>query len=92
MSIILLDENASTPATPATNKAILYPKSDGLWYTKDDAGTETAFAIQVPVAKAKELDAIPVTIDKWLLTLELLGEFKVSGGDLLALGALVVEE
>ncbi len=31
----------SAPATPAANRAVLYVKSDGLFYSKDDAGTET---------------------------------------------------
>lgn len=31
----------SAPATPAANKVSLYAKSDGLLYSKDDAGTET---------------------------------------------------
>lgn len=50
MSHILLDENAIAPGTPAAAKSILYPKSDGLWYTKDDAGVETAFAVPLPVS------------------------------------------
>lgn len=41
MSQIILAENASAPATPSTNYSIIYPKADGLWYGKDDAGTET---------------------------------------------------
>lgn len=41
MAHILLDENAVAPGTPAASKAIIYPKSDGLWYSKNDAGTET---------------------------------------------------
>lgn len=44
MSQIRLDENALAPATPAAGKVILYPKSDGLWYSKDDAGTETVLS------------------------------------------------
>jgi len=42
MSSIRLDENVTAPATPATGKSIIYPKSDGLWYSKDDAGAETS--------------------------------------------------
>jgi hypothetical protein len=41
MSFILLVEQAA-PATPSANQAILYCKSDGRFYTKDDAGTEIA--------------------------------------------------
>lgn len=32
---------AAAPATPAANKARLYVKADGLFYSKDDAGVET---------------------------------------------------
>ena len=32
----------SAPATPAANKAVAYVKSDGKFYSKDDAGVETA--------------------------------------------------
>jgi hypothetical protein len=31
----------AAPSTPASGKVRLYPKSDGLFYSKDDAGTET---------------------------------------------------
>lgn len=31
----------SAPSTPASNKVVLYAKSDGRMYSKDDAGTET---------------------------------------------------
>ena len=40
MAQILIDESAA-PSTPATGKATLYVKTDGLFYGKDDAGTET---------------------------------------------------
>lgn len=33
-------EQADAPSTPATGKQLIYLKSDGKWYTKDDAGTE----------------------------------------------------
>lgn len=32
---------AAAPSTPAANKVVIYAKSDGLMYSKDDAGTET---------------------------------------------------
>lgn len=35
---------AAAPATPATNKVVVYAKADGLVYGKDDAGTETALS------------------------------------------------
>jgi len=31
----------SAPSTPASATVAIYPKSDGLWYGKDDAGVET---------------------------------------------------
>jgi hypothetical protein len=31
----------AAPSTPASGKVRLYPKADGLFYSKDDAGTET---------------------------------------------------
>ena len=44
MSFILLVEQVA-PETPSTNQVVLYPKSDGLMYSKDDAGTERAIAV-----------------------------------------------
>lgn len=41
MSKIGLDEQASAPATPDSGKTIIYVKTDGNLYQKDDAGTET---------------------------------------------------
>lgn len=38
---LLMDEEASTPSTPASGKFKLYPKSDGKLYTLNDDGTET---------------------------------------------------
>jgi len=35
-------DEQSAPSTPASGRVILYPKSDGLLYSKDDAGTERA--------------------------------------------------
>jgi len=32
---------AAAPSTPATGKVVIYAKTDGLLYSKDDAGTET---------------------------------------------------
>lgn len=34
-------KEAAAPATPDTGEVVLYAKSDGLFYSKDDAGTET---------------------------------------------------
>lgn len=44
MSELLASENAIAPATPAAGKSKIYPKIDGLWYSKDDAGTETVMS------------------------------------------------
>ena len=41
MAQIILDESAA-PAAPSAGKVTFYAKSDGLPYSKDDAGTETA--------------------------------------------------
>ena len=38
---LTFDEGAAA-STPAANKVVLYAKADGLLYSKDDAGTETA--------------------------------------------------
>lgn len=43
MSFILLVEQAA-PETPSTNQVVLYPKSDGFIYSKDDTGTESVIA------------------------------------------------
>lgn len=47
-SAITVDDNGAitvpeiaAPSTPASGKVVLYAKSDGLLYSKDDAGTET---------------------------------------------------
>lgn len=40
MSQITLAEQAA-PSTPASGYVALYPKSDGFFYSKDDAGTES---------------------------------------------------
>lgn len=46
---LTLDEG-SAPATPAANKSILYVLSDGLWYTKDDAGVVTPLGMTTQAA------------------------------------------
>jgi hypothetical protein len=38
MSIIVKEQ--ATPNTPGTDYSVLYPKTDGKWYFKDDGGTE----------------------------------------------------
>lgn len=39
MSTLTLEEQAA-PSTPGANRVVIYSKSDGLLYEKDDAGTE----------------------------------------------------
>jgi hypothetical protein len=39
MSTLTLEEQAA-PSTPSANKVVVYPKSDGLLYSKDDTGVE----------------------------------------------------
>ena len=38
---VTVQEQASTPSTPPTGDQRIYPKTDGSWYTLDDAGVET---------------------------------------------------
>lgn len=38
---------SATPATPASGYGVIYPKSDGLWYIKDDAGVEKLIGLDV---------------------------------------------
>jgi len=38
---VIVQEQASTPTTPAAGNQATYPKTDGKWYTLDDSGTET---------------------------------------------------
>jgi hypothetical protein len=44
MGVLLLDEQTA-PDTPSTGQVVLYPKTDGFLYSKDDAGTETQLAV-----------------------------------------------
>lgn len=39
--VLEVSEAASAPANPASGSRLIYPKSDGKWYTKDSAGVET---------------------------------------------------
>ena len=48
MSFILLVEQVA-PQTPSANQVILYPKSDGRMYVKDDAGTELQVSGQLGI-------------------------------------------
>jgi len=44
MPQIIFAESAA-PATPATGKVALYAKTDGILYSKDDAGTESSLVV-----------------------------------------------
>lgn len=62
----------SAPSTPASGDAVIYPKTDGLWYGKDDAGVEKKLSnptltknINLPLPTASENEFIfftPVAI------------------------------
>lgn len=41
---LLIFEEGAAPATPASGEVVLYAKTDGSLYQKDDAGTETGLA------------------------------------------------
>ena len=65
MSFILLVEQA-TPDTPSTNQVILYAKSDGLMYTKDDAGSERELQAGAPTGSVIAFAGTAAPTD-WLL-------------------------
>lgn len=65
MSTLYLEEQAA-PGTPSTGKVVLYPKVDGFFYSKDDAGTESKITVTsatttteglVELATQAEMDA-----------------------------------
>ena len=43
MAQIILPKGAAA-ATPAAGYSVIYPKADGLWYSKDDAGVESVMS------------------------------------------------
>lgn len=51
MSQILIPEGTA-PATPSTGVVSVYAKSDGLMYSKDDAGIESALGVALPITVA----------------------------------------
>jgi hypothetical protein len=53
MGVLLLDEQTA-PGTPSTGQVVLYPKSDGLLYSKDDAGAETAVTGLAAASQAEQ--------------------------------------
>ncbi len=50
---------AAAPSTPASNKVRIYAKSDGSFYQKDDAGTETGLAGGGGTLTIEEVDTSP---------------------------------
>lgn len=46
-TLVQLNEGAA-PGTPASGKAVVYAKTDGKVYSKDDAGTEYNLTVQLP--------------------------------------------
>lgn len=60
MSQITLAEQG-TPTTPASGYAIIYPKSDGLYYSLNDAGSETLVSF-VAATQAQQETASSVVV------------------------------
>lgn len=65
MSFILLVEQVA-PETPSTGQVILYPKSDGLMYTKDDGGSERELQAGAPTGSVIAFAGSSAPTD-WLL-------------------------
>ena len=65
MSYILLVEQTA-PEVPSTNQVLLYPKSDGLMYTKDDQGTERELQAGAPTGAVSAFAGSTAPTD-WLL-------------------------
>lgn len=67
-SFITIPEHATSPATPASGKVVIYAKADGLLYIKDDVGTETpagpgSAPVQcIPIAASDETTPLVVSV------------------------------
>lgn len=59
----LILSEAAAPATPASGQVKLYAKTDGLLYSKDDAGTETAVSAAASTFSGFPLVIIPAGIE-----------------------------
>lgn len=46
-SWLSVEEQTSTPSTPAAGTQLIYPKDDGAWYTLNDTGSESALGATV---------------------------------------------
>lgn len=53
MSEQIFNEQATAPSAPASGKVTMYAKTDGLLYSKDDAGVETPLAADNPMPISK---------------------------------------
>lgn len=51
----------AAPSAPASGKVITYAKTDGLMYSKDDAGTEYLMSLALTSLKVKQIVVTPVT-------------------------------
>lgn len=67
-SVVSVDDNGAVtvpeiaaPSTPASGKVILYAKSDGLLYSKDDAGTESAVSGGAGASALDDLSDVTIT-------------------------------
>ena len=60
MSDILLTEQLTASATPASGRVVIYPKTDGYLYFKDDSGLETRINTQSVATAAQWVSANPV--------------------------------
>lgn len=57
-------EQAAAASTPSSGKSVIYPKTDGKWYFKDDAGVEKEISTTDGVASAAsqaEVDAMSIS-------------------------------
>lgn len=76
MSTLTLEEQAA-PSTPGANRVVLYPKSDGLFYGKDDAGTERPLTDSIVINTAVATTSgttvsLSTTIPSWAKRVTLL--------------------
>lgn len=77
---VIMTEQAASGTAP-TGRVTLYPKSDGLWYGKDDAGTETKLSNDGSGGLTVGTTAIASGTDTRVLydNAGVLGEYTISG-------------
>jgi hypothetical protein len=61
MGLLYSTEESASPGTPAAGKVVLYFKSDGFWYFKDDSGVEVPFAQGTAATQAQQEAATSTT-------------------------------